>query len=73
MHVVKVLSGESKRLPGKVRDIFSDRFAEVNPGLDYLLYEELSEYLYSTTEECRVEGDVNASERNCSETGSEYD
>ena len=73
MHVLKALLGKLKGLRGNVRDIFSENFAEVNPGFDYLLYEEWSEEFGSTTEECRVEGDVNAAERNCSETESEFD
>ena len=71
--VLKVLLGELEGFRRHVRDIFSDKHAGANRRLDYLLHKERSEGLDSTTQECRVERDVDAPEGNCGKAALEFD
>lgn len=71
VNLFKVLLGDLKRLRGNIGDVLSDQLAGINAGLVDLLKEEAAERFDAGAQECAVEWNVNAFERDRGETALE--
>lgn len=62
IHFFEILSGNLKRLGGNVGDVLPDQLARVDAGAVDFFEEKAAKGLDAGTEECAVEGDVDAFE-----------
>lgn len=72
-HLFEILLGNLKRLSRDVGNVLSDQLAWINAGLLDLLQQKAAEWLHPGSEECAVEGNINALERDCGKASLELD
>ena len=73
VNLLKILLGQLERFGGDIGDVFTDQFPRVYAGAVDLLHKEATEGLDTASQEGRVEGDIDALERDDGEAAFELE